>query len=225
MPSSELHGDGNPLANLSLAPGTLTACEPMWPILSESAHNHYSFRMGSEGDMGAAASDAVELVTFQVKESYVYAPIPPATSYGHRAEFWVRAKGTLLTANLQGTTVDLQQWLQKHWRQLMGVACCCCVGRSQSALGVHMVSHFTQTWVRQRWAPHAAVSRSLQHTQHCAHAASHCAVLRSCCATQRRVCHVLRHVVLCHAVFCVPCCAGCGEVVPGSCAQGGHCGG
>jgi hypothetical protein len=30
-----------------------------------------------------------ELVTFACsKEAYVYAPLPPATSYGHRAELW-----------------------------------------------------------------------------------------------------------------------------------------
>ena len=37
-----------------------------------------------------AASEAdfrVELVTFQCKECYVYRP-PPASSIGHRAEFW-----------------------------------------------------------------------------------------------------------------------------------------
>lgn len=34
------------------------------------------------------AEDVAELVTFTSKEAYVYAPIPAATSYGHRAELW-----------------------------------------------------------------------------------------------------------------------------------------
>lgn len=37
-----------------------------------------------------SADEAVaELVTFSCsKEAYVYAPLPPAPSYGHRAELW-----------------------------------------------------------------------------------------------------------------------------------------
>lgn len=34
------------------------------------------------------AEDVVELIRFSCKEGYVYAPIPPAATYGHRAELW-----------------------------------------------------------------------------------------------------------------------------------------
>lgn len=37
--------------------------------------------------MGTVEDDEVaELTTFQSKEAYVYAPLPPAPHYGHRAE-------------------------------------------------------------------------------------------------------------------------------------------
>jgi len=31
---------------------------------------------------------ALELVTFSCPECYLYAPLPPVSSYGHRAELW-----------------------------------------------------------------------------------------------------------------------------------------
>lgn len=31
----------------------------------------------------------IEMVAWQSPETYVYAPLPPTTSYGHRAELWV----------------------------------------------------------------------------------------------------------------------------------------
>ena len=37
--------------------------------------------------MGAEAELRAELTTFHCKECYVYRP-PPASSIGHRAEFW-----------------------------------------------------------------------------------------------------------------------------------------
>ena len=33
-------------------------------------------------------AERIELITFSVSEAYVYAPIPSAGSYGHRAELW-----------------------------------------------------------------------------------------------------------------------------------------
>eukprot|EP00877_Chromochloris_zofingiensis_P004251 jgi/Chrzof1/13827/Cz08g14020.t1 len=41
-------------------------------------------------DMSAEPSEesVPELVTFQCRECYVYVPLPPGTSYGHRAELW-----------------------------------------------------------------------------------------------------------------------------------------
>ena len=42
-----------------------------------------------------ADSGGLELTVFQCKECYVYAPLPPAASYGHRAELW-----------------DVEKWLQ-----------------------------------------------------------------------------------------------------------------
>ncbi|KAI8465590.1 MAG: hypothetical protein J3K34DRAFT_84342 [Monoraphidium minutum] len=40
--------------------------------------------------------DVPELTTFQSREAYVYAPLPPAPHYGHRAELW-----------------DVNKWLQE----------------------------------------------------------------------------------------------------------------
>jgi hypothetical protein len=50
--------------------------------------------------MSEDREEAPELATFSVSECYVYAPIPPATSYGQRAELW-----------------DVDKWLKVH-RQL-----------------------------------------------------------------------------------------------------------
>jgi hypothetical protein len=44
--------------------------------------------MASAADGGGDADAAPELATFTSQEAYVYAPLPPAPSYGHRAELW-----------------------------------------------------------------------------------------------------------------------------------------
>ena len=41
--------------------------------------------MASQADLHEPVA---ELITFQSKECYVYVPLPPATTYGHRAELW-----------------------------------------------------------------------------------------------------------------------------------------
>ena len=46
-------------------------------------------------DVGADDEEVAELTTFRADDAYVYAPLPPAPSYGHRAELW-----------------DVNKWLQ-----------------------------------------------------------------------------------------------------------------
>lgn len=57
-------------------------------------------RQPAAAAMDAAADEptAAELATFQSGEAYVYAPLPPAPHYGHRAELW-----------------DVNKWLQVRW--------------------------------------------------------------------------------------------------------------
>jgi hypothetical protein len=59
----------------------------------------------------SADEGLAELVTFSCsKEAYVYAPLPPATSYGHRAELW-----------------NPDKWLQVTQACIMFVLGCECV--------------------------------------------------------------------------------------------------
>lgn len=44
--------------------------------------------------MAEKKEDLVELTTFSCNECYVYVPIPPAATFGHRAELWNPEKWT-----------------------------------------------------------------------------------------------------------------------------------
>jgi hypothetical protein len=54
----------------------------------------------------SADEGLAELVTFACsKEAYVYAPLPPATSYGHRAELWNPDKWLKVTVNVRSMSL------------------------------------------------------------------------------------------------------------------------